>query len=262
MPRILFLCLAAIAVTQTLFPVCCQAQLDYDFDPGVVEEVIVEDVVPVWTGTVAAGLNGKTGNSQTTDMNLEVNLSRESERAVTTLLANYFYSENNIATVTDRAFAQFRQERKLAHPKWSWYYQAGFEWDQFKDFDYRVSLHSGLAYLLYELEDRFLKLRFGGGASKEVGSVNDDWSPELQFGADWERKLSAKTRLYATLDFFPNVSDFSDYRMNTNTGMDFLLDGERNINFRIFALSLFDSTPPPGNTRNDLSYGAALVVGF
>ena len=150
----------------------------------------------------------------------------------------------------------------MANPKWTWYYQAGFEWDQFKDFDYRVSLHSGLAYMLYKLDDRFLKLRFGGGASKEVGSVNEDWSPELQFGADWERKLSAKTRLYTTIDFFPNVSDFSDYRLNTNAGIDFLLDGEKNINFRIFGLSLFDSTPPPGNNNNDLSYGIALVVGF
>lgn len=261
MPRLIFL-LAAVAVTTIIFAAPVSAQLDYDFDPGVIEEVVVEDVVPVWTGTVAAGLNGQTGNSQTTDVNVGVNLSRESERAVTTVLANYFYSENNIATVTDRAFAQFRQERKLANPKWTWYYQAGFEWDQFKAFDYRVSLHSGLAYLLYELDDRFLKLRFGGGASKEVGGPNEDWSPELQFGGDWERKLSEKTRLYATVDYFPNVSDFSDFRMNTNTGIDFLLDGEKNLNFRIFALSLFDSTPPPGNNRNDLSYGIALVVGF
>ena len=262
MSKFFFLFITALAVSQSFSSNICQAQLDYEFDPGVVEEIVVEDVVPVWTGTVAAGLIGKTGNSQTTDINVEVNLARETERAVTTVLANYFYSENNIATVTDRAFAQFRQERKLPNPKWSWYYQAGFEWDQFKDFDYRVALHSGLAYMLYDLEDRFLKLRFGGGASREVGSANDEWSPELQFGADWERKLSEKTRLYASADFFPNVSDFSDYRMNTNTGMDFLLDAERNINFRVFATSLFDSTPPPGNNRNDLSYGIALVVGF
>ena len=50
---------AALAVTQSFSSSTCQAQLDYEFDPGVVEEVIVEDVVPVWTGTVAAGLNRK-----------------------------------------------------------------------------------------------------------------------------------------------------------------------------------------------------------
>ena len=262
MSRLSIVCLAVVVVFQILSAHSCIAQLDYDFDPGVVEAVVAEDVVPVWTGSVSAGVNGTSGNSQTADFNLGVDLARESEKALTTLLANYFYSENNLATVTDRAFLQFRQERKLAKPKWSWFYQAAFEWDQFKDFDYRVALHSGLAYMLYELDDRFLKLRFGGGASREVGSANENWSPELQFGADWERKLSEKTRLYANLDFFPNVSDFSDYRLNTNTGIDFLLDGERNINFRIFATSLFDSTPPPGNVKNDLSYGAALAVGF
>ena len=257
----IFLLILAV-VTQSPFAVRCHAQLDYDFDPGVVEEVIEDEAVPVWIGTIAAGLNGKTGNSQTTDVNVEFNFSRETEKALTTVLANYYYSENNVATVTDRAFLQFRQERKLANPKWSLFYQTGFEWDDFKDYDYRVALHTGLAYMLYELEDRFFKLRFGGGASKEVGSPNEDWSPELQLGGDWERKLSRKTRLFATFDFFPNVSAFSDYRLNTNAGMDFLLDVEKNITFRLFGTSLYDSTPPPGDNRNDLSYGAALVVGF
>jgi putative salt-induced outer membrane protein YdiY len=235
-----------------------QAQLDYDIEEG----SIVEEVDPQWVGSFAAGLNGKSGNSQSTDINSTLNLTRETDFATTAIVGSYFYSATNAGTVTDRAFGQWRQERKLANPKWSWFYQSAFEWDRFKAFDYRVALHTGLAYKVYDLDDRKFKLRMGAGASKEVGGLNDDWIPELQFGADWERKISETTRLYASCDYFPNIEDFSDYRINTNAGVDFLLDAERNINFRIFALNRFDSTPPAGNNQNDIDYGLALVVGF
>lgn len=234
-------------------------QLDYAMDEG----VIVEEVVASpWSGSFAAGLNGKTGNSVNTDLNMSLNLTRETDVATTNLLFNYFYSSNDIATTTDRAFGQLRRERKLSNPRLSWYNQVGVEADRFKDFDYRIALHTGLSNRIYEDDNGFLKLRLGAGASREVGSFNDEWNPELQLGADWERQLTDVAKLYASLDYFPNVSDFSDYRINTNTGLDFVLDAERNVNFRLFALNRYDSTPPPGNNASDLEYGAALVVGF
>ncbi|MEL7496617.1 MAG: DUF481 domain-containing protein [Planctomycetota bacterium] len=256
---IVCLCLIILVLNLGL-PSATFGQLDLALTPGeIVEEVAP---VPAWKGNFSAGLNGKSGNSEDLDFNLALDLTRETDFATTNFLANYFYSSNQIATTTDRWFSQFRQERKFEDPRWSWFYQSGLEVDRFKDFDYRIALHSGLAYKLIDEEIRKLKLRLGAGASREVGSVNDDWSPELQFGADWERKLSETTRIYATVDFFPNVSDFADYRLNTNTGLEFLLDAERDINFKIFALNRYDSTPPPGNQENDLDYGMSVGIGF
>lgn len=237
-----------------------QAQVETVIEEGELVEIVEE--VPAWTGSFAAGLNGKTGNSQNLDVNFAVNVTRESDFATSNFIGNYFYASNDVLTTTDRWFSQFRQEIKLRNPRWSWFNQVGVEIDRFKDFDYRVALHTGLSFKVIDEELRKFKIRFGGGASREIGSINDDWSPELQFGADWERKLFDNTRLYATVDYFPNVSDFADYRLNTNAGLDFLVDARRNINFRIFAQNRYDSTPPTGNEESDLDYGAALVVGF
>ncbi len=241
-------------------PSKCLAQLDFIMQPG--DLISQLDPEAKWDGSFSAGLNGKSGNSENLDINMSLRLNRETDASTTNLLANYFYASNDIATTTDRWFSQFRQERKFANPLLSWYYQIGVEADRFKDFDYRIALHSGLAYKLIDEEIRKLKVRMGAGASKEVNSPNEDWSPELQFGADWERKLTDTTKVYASVDYFPNVSDFADYRLNTNTGLDFLVDAERNINFRLFAQNRYDSTPPAGNQENDIDYGAALVVGF
>ena len=148
----------------------------------------------VWDGSFAFGLNGKTGNSENLDINLELAVNREDDRAITDLLLTYFYSSNNIATTVDRLFSQFRQDRKLSNPNFTWYYSGSYEWDRFREFDYRIALHSGLGILLYEFDDRSLRARIGAGASREFGGTMDDWIPELQLGLDWERQLTARTR--------------------------------------------------------------------
>lgn len=259
-----FLCIcSSLSLNQSALA----SQVDYEFEEGVFsEEVIVEPIVESpWSGTFAAGMNGKSGNSDNQDINMTLNLARDTESTNTTLLASYFYASNEIATVTNRFFGQARRERKFAtRPKWSVYSQVAYEWDEFKNFDYRIALHGGLGYEVYKLDDRFLKVRFGAGASREVGAPapGDDWIPELQFGTDWERNLTERIRLYATVDFYPNVSDFADYRLNTLGGVEYTLNEERDINFRLFAFNRYDSTPAPNNTENDLDYGMALSVGF
>lgn len=262
--RKILLCSALAYVASCLIfstlPAYAVPQFETIVEEGELTEIVDEG--PVWKGSFAAGANGKSGNSQNIDVNFALKLNRDTEFATSDLLANYFYASNDVAKTTDRWFSQFRQEYKFENPKWSWFNQVAVEVDEFKDFDYRIALHTGLAYKVLDEELRKLKLRFGGGASKEVGGPNEDWSPELQFGGDWERQIFDTTKVFVNLDYFPNVSDFADYRINTNTGLDFLLDAKRNINFRIFAQNRYDSTPPPGNKKSDLDYGAALVVGF
>ncbi len=256
MKSILPLVLLLIATT---FCSIVDAQLDFGLSEGYLED---EVAATPWTGSLAAGMNGKSGNSQNLDINMTLNLARDTEVSNTTLLASYFYGANNISTVTDRFFGQGRQERKLRNPRWNIYFQSALEWDRFKAFDYRIALHGGVGFEVYKFDDRFLKLRFGSGASKEVGGVNDQWNPELQFGADWERHLTDTVKLFGTADYYPNVKDFADYRLNTQAGLEFVVDEVRNVNFRMFALNRFDSTPAPGNVENDIDYGMALVVGF
>ena len=248
-----------LLVFANLFVSMTHAQLDLDIGEG---EILNKVESNPWKGSVAAGLNGKTGNSQNLDINATINLARENDISKTTLLASYFYAANDTSTVTDRAFGQSRQERKLQHQRLSLFFQTGYEWDRFKNFDYRIAMHSGLAYQIYKEDDHSLSLRMGAGASREVGAPSDDWIPELQFGGDWDRQVTDTLDVFVNVDYFPNMEDFSDFRLNTNAGLNFVVDAERNINFRIFALNRYDSTPPPGNQENDIDYGMAVVVGF
>jgi putative salt-induced outer membrane protein YdiY len=215
-----------------------------------------------WDGSFAFGVNGTSGNSENSNLNLTVDAKREDDVGITDILLTYFYASNDIATTTDQIFAQARHERKLANPNFTWWFSGFYQRDRFTNFDYRIGAHTGLGILLYEFDDRFLKFRSGAGASREVGGVNDEWIPELQFGLDWERRLTDRTKLFATVDVFPNVQDFSDYRANTEAGIETLLDEALDMRLRAFLLNRYDSTPDPGNVSNDVNYGLSLVFGF
>jgi putative salt-induced outer membrane protein YdiY len=240
------------------FSTVVNAQINFDFAQGMIQDVVDNP----WDGSFAAGLNGKSGNSNNLDINMTLNLNRDTDFAKTALLASYFYSSNDIATTTDRFFGQARRDRKLNNPRWSWFNQVQLETDRFKAYDYRIALHTGIGYEVYKNDNGFLNLRVGAGASREVGGANDDWIPELQLGGDWERQVTENLKLFATADYYPSFEDFADYRLVTNTGLEFVVDAERNINFRMFALNRYDSTPPAGNKRNDIDYGMAVVLGF
>lgn len=245
-----------------LLVVACQplSAQDILIADDVFDGVIVDS--PVWDGSFAFGLNGTSGNSENLNMNLTMDANRENDIGITDLLLTYFYATNDVATTTDRLFAQARHELKLANPNFTWFVSAFYQKDRFKNFDYRIGAHTGLGILLYEFDDRFLKSRIGGGASREVGGLNDDWIPELQLGMDWERHLTARTMLFATADLFPNLQDFSDYRLNTEAGIETLLDKALDMRLRAFVVNRYDSTPDPGNVANDLDYGLSLAFGF
>jgi putative salt-induced outer membrane protein YdiY len=236
------------------------ADVEYDLEGGIIEEVVTPKA---WDGSFAAGLNGKTGNSENLDINMNLNMTRTVGASTTKFQLSYFYASNDVATTTDRLFALSRHEHAFdSHPRWSCFVQSTYETDRFKDFDFLLGLHSGLGYKVYENEAGFFKTRVGLGTSRQFGGVDDDWKPELQFGADWEKRLSSHSKMFATVDFFPNISDFADHRLITNAGFEFVIDEELNLNLRIFALDKFDSTPEPGNQENDLDYGVAIVYGF
>ena len=254
-----------VLILLLMFCTCLSTVTAQDVDiltQPIIDQPIVNEPANPWTGSFAAGLNGKTGNSVNTDINMTLKLDREDRFGKLALLASYFYSSNDIVTTTDRFFGQARHEVNLPRPKWSWFNQVQVETDRFKDFDYRLALHTGLGYEVYKNDRGFLKLRAGAGASREFGGVNRNWNPELQFGMDWEYKLFETLKLFATADYYPNIEDFSDYRIVTNTGLEYVLDAERKINFRMFALNRYDSTPNPGDDKNDTDYGVAVVFGF
>ena len=61
--------------------------------------------------------------------------------------------------------------------------------------------------------------RFGAGASREFGGVDDEWAAEALFGLDYEYLISDKQRFTMKVDYFPEWEDFGQYRVVSDAGL-------------------------------------------
>ncbi len=223
---------------------------------------VAEKPLPkIWTGGLEFGLSGAEGNSQNFKFRMGVNAKAETERNLFKLNALYSYSKANEADIENRGLTKARYERLYIDSRWSLFLSGELEYDEFKAFDLRIASHAGVAYAIIKNEDTLLKSRFGAGASREINSPNEDVKPELLFGLDLERKISARQKICVTGDFFPTVHNFGDYRFEGRISYEILIDPEWNLTLKLGVLDRYDSTPE-GKQANDYEYFATLLWKF
>ena len=169
-----------------------------------------------WSGGFEVGLNGTEGNAVAQSLNLGFDLQRETARTAWTTNLVYAKTESNNVQTQHNALLNTNIDWKLANPRWSWFTKLGLEYDEFKVFDIRLFTNTGLGRVLVDNDVTKLKGRFGAGASREFGGVDNDWVPEAVFGADFEHQLTARHKIGSVFDYFPSWEDFGDFRMITD----------------------------------------------
>jgi hypothetical protein len=113
-------------------------------------------------------------------------------------------------------------------------------------------------------KDLTLRLRAGAGAVREIGraGVPSRWVPELVFGYDFRYAWNDRSSFVSTLDYYPRVDDFAQYRVRARAAYEYVLDPETGMILRLGAQDRYDSNPGPGVKRNDLTYFATWGMKF
>lgn len=214
-----------------------------------------------WDGSFELGLNGTAGNSDTFNFRFGGKLESKTDFSTQTLKALYNDQSSNGVNSARNALLDGKIEWPCGDTPWSIFLHGLGEYDEFKPFDFRLSGDGGLAYKFFDNDVTKLKGRFGGSASKEFGSPDDDVKPEVVFGLEWERKLSDRQKASFTIDYYPSVTDFSDARINGNASWEVVVDPEWGLSFKLSAIDRYDSTPS-GAKHNDVNYAALLLWSF
>lgn len=223
---------------------------------------LVEKPKPkIWTGSAELGLGGSEGNSPNQKIRLGGDLKRETDQNI--LKADFLYSfASNEDTVTqNRSITKGRYERLLGASPWSLFVSGQAETDEFTAYDLRLSGYGGVGYRFWKTEFSMFKGRLGFGGSQEFGSPDDDFHPEMDFGFDLEHCITKRQKIVASFDYYPTITEWSDYRVQGKVTYDFLIDPEWNITLRLGVLDRYDSTPQ-GKKPNDVDYFATLLWKF
>ena len=75
------------------------------------------------------------------------------------------------------------------------------------------------------------------------------------------RIFNSVSKLTASADYFPDVTQFTDFRLNSQANWQVLLDEALNVSLKFGVLDRYDSTSGDAEP-NDLDYSATVLWSF
>ena len=215
-----------------------------------------------WEGSVELGLNGASGNNENFNFRAGFGAARDDAHTADQINLTYSYASDDGDQTENRFAADARHTWKLADSPWRVYVGASYEYDEFQDWDHRVSIGPGVGYQLIEDEKTDLLLRAGLLATREFGGSDDTWRPEADLGFDLAHQLTERQSLEVTFDFYPSLDPVGPYRFEGDAAWKIDVDPETNLYLRLGVEDRYDSSPGPDKKRNDISYYATLGWSF
>jgi len=217
---------------------------------------------PEWTSSLSLGLNGSEGNTE----NLSFRAGFEAERLVEDVERFKFVSRYRLETDSgDRTenewYNRAIQEWYLPdHPRWSWFVQGDAEYDEFQDWDVRVSGTAGLGYIFIDEDDITLRGRAGLGGAYEFGSNDERFIPEALVGYDYENQLNERSRITSTGNLYFDLEEGDEFRSYWDLAYEIDMTDEGDWTLRVGVDHQYDSD---SDVRPwDLGYYAAVVLSF
>ncbi len=214
-----------------------------------------------WSNSAELGINGTEGNSQTMSMVAGLKLKRKTDRDVNDLRLTSQRTNTDGRETQNNTLLYNDYELFLGDGPWSIFVKSGLEYDEFKAFDLRLFVNSGLAYKFVKTKAMTTGVRFGVGTSREFGGPDDRWVPELLFGFDHEHQVNKHNKVSFKLDYYPEWTDFNNYRVVLDASWEYLLDTNGNLSLKLSAVDRYDSTPN-GARPNDINYAILLLYRF
>ena len=214
--------------------------------------------LPGWDTALELGMNGSSGTSDSLSMRAGGYIKRESELRKVNFDLYHNRTKASGEETQNNAQANFRHDWLMPKSPWTIYVQSQLYYDRFQAFDLNFNMNSGFGYRFLDEDWIELTGRIGAGASREFGSVDDEWVPEAQFGFDFEQKISETQKFTATLDYYPEWDDFSRYRMLTSLGWEVELAVPSNVSLKFAANNRYDSDSG-GVNPNNLNYSVLLL---
>jgi putative salt-induced outer membrane protein YdiY len=216
-----------------------------------------------WNKQVQLGLTGSSGNSDNMDVLAGVRGNYADETQRWQFDSGYFRASTDGAETKNQAFAMLLRDFLFTGKRYFAFASTRYDYDQFQEWDHRLSLAAGMGYAFIDREKFDLRGRAGIGGTKTFGSPGDDeWVPEavLRLETEWLPAERQKVTAYTT--FHPSLSDGGEFRNLTGVDWSLLISDGLGLSLNLGVQNEYESDVAPGIEKNDLLYRAALLYDF
>jgi putative salt-induced outer membrane protein YdiY len=214
-----------------------------------------------WEGNVELGLNGTDGNTETFNVRLGALAKRKTEFRTEQIQITSIQKRANGVTTANTALIDSRIDWPIPSSPLNTFIHSLVEYDQFKAFDCRISGDTGVGYEFIQNDITTLIGRIGLSASHEIGGPNNKTNPELLLGSEYKHKFNETHQISAQMSYYPNMVDFTDFRLNSQASWQIVLSQVHNLSLKVSIIDRYDSTPE-GARPNDLDYSTLLLWTF
>ncbi len=215
-----------------------------------------EAAAPKTETSLAAGIAGTDGNTDTKQGSLNFLSLRKAADSECKFGVDYFYGEVG-GDATNNNIKVFTGYRRNVNERLYGYFDLSYFYDEIGDIDYRITASPGLGYFL--LKDAVQSFAVETGPSyiwEKVGGVEDDY-PAVRFFEKYERKLSDTAKVWESVEYLPRIDDFNDYLLNAEIGVEAAMNSS--LSLRLVLVDKYDSTPAPEKKENDVTVTGSLV---
>ncbi|MEZ6244361.1 MAG: DUF481 domain-containing protein [Phycisphaerales bacterium] len=215
-----------------------------------------------WDGSVEAGITGSDGNSESFNFRANLSLERLTNKMETRVGLTYKYATQDGAQNANRFEANARNDWLMPDSRWRFFVQGKYEFDEFQDWDSRISGFGGVGYEFIRPEDQEPNItligRAGIGGSQTIGGTNETFTPEALLGLDFAWDIKEGHKFAVTSELYPSLDEFGDFRWITDVNYEILLDAESHLYLKLGIEDRYDSNPGGSAKRNDIDYYATL----
>lgn len=215
-----------------------------------------------WRRSAELGLNGSEGNTETFNFRAGIRTERITDLMETRARASYTYGTDDGSKTTNRANFNARNDWLFEDSRWGFFALGRAEFDDFQDWEWRLSGFAGPSYTFIREDDLTLRGRLGAGGSRTFGGDDNKFRWEGLAGLDLIWQITERQNFFVTTEVYPSFRDRREFRTYTDAGYEILVDPEMNLSLRLGATHRYDSRPGPDTDKNDLEYFALLSLAF
>lgn len=213
-----------------------------------------------WERRLEIGLDGSAGSSQNETFRSTINLKYADDKSRWHSETLYYMSADDNETSDNKAYTNLMKDWLIKDSKWFYFSFSGIDWDEFKDWDYRVRQFAGPGYQLIKNEKWDVIGRLGLGVKHVMGDdINNETTMEALIGIAVTRNIKDRHRIECSNTLFPSLTDKGEYRNVSNLNWYIKFDYVRGFGLKAGLRNEYDSTL---TSKNDADYYVSLTWDF
>ncbi len=225
-------------------------------DKGMLGTGLLKD----WERRLGFSIVGSSGTSENYTFRSSLNLKYEDNEDRWNSTSVYLLSRDENETSENKAYTTLTRDWLISKSKYFYFSSTNLYWDEFKDYDYRVTQFGGTGYQFIKNKKWDALGRLGLGVKQTVGDeLSNETTVEGLVGFKLLRVIKNKHSVEGSNIFYPSLSDKDEYRNVSTFNWNIKLDYISGLGLKVGLRNEYDTTQ---EKKYDLDYYVSITWDF